>query len=70
MNAKIFYHSFAYYDLTLPISSDEIIKRLQMCLNNPQYGHKEGQKFPIFGEITIKASPPIYLDQEAASRHD
>ena len=57
-----FYHIFAYYDSPLPISgSDEIIKRLQMSLNNPQCGHKEGQKFPFFGEITIKASPPIYI---------
>ena len=31
-----------------------------MWLNNPQCGHKEGGKFPFFGEITIKASPPIY----------
>ena len=41
---------FAYYDSPLPIGSDEIIKRLQMWWNNPQCGHKEGQKFPIFLE--------------------
>ena len=29
-------HIFAYYNLPLPIGSDEIIKRLQMWLNNPQ----------------------------------
>ena len=32
-----------------------------MLLNNPQCGHKEEEKFPIFGEITIKASPPMYV---------
>ena len=32
----------------LPIGSDEINKRLQMCFNIPQCGHKEGQTFPIF----------------------
>ena len=48
MNAQIFYHIFAYYDSPLPIGADEIIKRLQMWLNNPQCGHKEGQTFPIF----------------------
>ena len=31
-----------------------------MWLNNPQCGHKEGQKFQKKIEITIKASPPIY----------
>ena len=41
-------HIFSYYDLPLPRGSDEIIKRLQMCLYNPQCGHKDGQKFPIF----------------------
>ena len=39
---------FAYYDSLLPIGSDKITKRLQMLLNNPQCGHKEGEKFPIF----------------------
>ena len=52
-------HIFAYYDLPLPIGSDEIIKRLQMWLNNPQCGHKEGQNSQFFCEITIRASPPI-----------
>ena len=28
-------HIFAYYDLPLPIGWDEIIKSLQMWLNNP-----------------------------------
>ena len=42
-------HIFAYYDLPLPIGSDEIIKRLQMWFNNPQSGHREGQNFQIFG---------------------
>ena len=56
-----FDHVFAYYDSLLPIGSDEITKRLQMWLNNPQSEHKEEEKFPIFGEITIKASPPIYI---------
>ena len=51
---------FAYYDLPLPLGSDEMIKRLKIWLNNPEFGHKEGQKFPIFfGETTIKASLPI-----------
>ena len=39
---------FKYYDSLLPIGSDEITKRLQMGLNNPQCGHKEGGKFPNF----------------------
>ena len=52
---------FAYYDSLLSIGSDEIIRRLQMRSNNPQYGCKEGRKFAIFfGEITIKAIPLIY----------
>ena len=42
-------HIVAYNDLLLTIGSDEIIKRLQRWLNNPQCGHKEGQKFPFFG---------------------
>ena len=45
---RFFDHIFAYYDSLLPIGSDEIIKRLQMWLNNPQSGHNEGQKFLIF----------------------
>ena len=45
---RFFDHIFAYYDSPLPIGSDEIIKRLQMWLNNPHCGHKEGQKFPKF----------------------
>ena len=52
-------HIFAHYDSPQPIGSDEIIKRLQMCLNNLQCGYKEGHKFPFFGVITINASPPI-----------
>ena len=44
---RFFYHIFAYYDSPLHIGSDEIIKRLQMWLNNPQCEHKEGQKFPL-----------------------
>ena len=53
---------FAYYDSLLPIGSYEIIKRLQMWLNNPQCGHKEEEKFPyFFSEITIKASPSIIV---------
>ena len=39
---------FSYCDSPLPIGSDEIIKRLQMWLDNPQCGHKKGKKFPIF----------------------
>ena len=50
---------FALYDSLLPICSDEIIKRLQIGLNNPQYGISEGPKLPFFGEIIIKASPHI-----------
>ena len=56
---RFFDHIFAYYDLLLPVGSDEIIKRLQMWSTKPQSGHKEGQKFPILGEKTIKVSPPI-----------
>ena len=40
---------FAYYDSPLPIGSDELIERLQMWLNNPQCGHKEGHKLTILG---------------------
>ena len=58
---RFFDNIFAYYDSLLLIGSDEITKRLQMCLNNPQCGHKDGEEFPIFGEITIKASPAIYI---------
>ena len=63
VNAKTFWSFFfAYSDLLLPIGSDEITTRLQMWLNNPRCGHKQGGKFPIFfNEITIKASPPIYI---------
>ena len=50
---------FAYYDSLLPIGSDEIMKGLQMLLNNLQCGHKEGENSQFFGEINIKASPPI-----------
>ena len=45
---RFFYHIFALYDSLLRIDSDEITKRLQMGLNNPQCGHKEGRKFPNF----------------------
>ena len=45
---RFFDHIFAYYDSLLPIGSDEITKRPQMWLNNPQCGHKEGGKFPFF----------------------
>ena len=41
-------HIFAYYDSLQPIVSDEINKILKMWLNNPQCGHKEGQKSPNF----------------------
>ena len=40
------------------MGSDELTKRLKMWLNNPQCG---GKNYQFFGEITIKASPPIYL---------
>ena len=52
-------HIFSNYDSLLPRGSDVIIKRLQIWLKNPEYGHKEGQKIPFFGEITIKARPSI-----------
>ena len=45
---RFFDHIFACYDSLPPIDSDEIIKRLHIWLNNPQYGHKEGQTFPFF----------------------
>ena len=41
-------HIFAYYDSILSIDSVEIVIRLQIQLNNPQCGHKEGQKFQFF----------------------
>ena len=37
-----------YYDWPLPIGLHEIIKILQIWLNKPQCGHREGQKFSIF----------------------
>ena len=40
---------FAYYALPLLIGSDEIIEEPQIWLNNQQFGHKKGQKFPILG---------------------
>ena len=55
----IFDNIFAYNDSLLPICSDEIINRIEMLLNNPHCGHKEGQTLPVFGEITIKSGPPI-----------
>ena len=64
---QIFFdHIFAYYDSLLSKGWDEITKRLQMWLNNPQCGHKEGEKFPFFGEITINASPPLCLQERVA----
>ena len=45
---RFFDHIFAYHDSLLHIGSDEITKRLHMLLNNPQCGHKEGNKFPLF----------------------
>ena len=45
---QIFYHVFAFYDLRLPIGSDEIIKRLQLLLNNPQCGQRKTQTITIF----------------------
>ena len=45
---RFFDKFLAYYDSPLPIGSDEIIKRLQVWLNNPQCGQKEGQKLPMF----------------------
>ena len=59
---RFFDHIFAYYDSLLSIGSDEITDGLQMWLNNPHCGHKEGENFQFFGEITIKVSPPIYLN--------
>ena len=46
---RIFDHIFAHYYSPLPIGSDEIFKKLQIWLNNPQCGPKEEHKFPIFG---------------------
>ena len=45
---RCFDHIFAYYDLLLPIGSDEIIEKLQIWLNNPQCGHQKGPKFSNF----------------------
>ena len=56
-----FDHIFASFDSLLRIGSDEITKRLQMLLNNPQCLHKEGEKSQFCGEITIKASSPLYI---------
>ena len=60
---RFFDHIFAYNDSLIPIGSDEIIKKLQVWWNNPQWGHKKGKNSQFFGEITIKASPPIYIYQ-------
>ena len=65
---RFFDHIFVYYDSPQPIGSDEIIKRLQMWLNNPQCGHKEGQKFQFLYEITIKACPPNYKEDLVLSK--
>ena len=45
----ILYFFILWHPMTclLPIGSDEIIKRVQMWLDNPHCGHKEGQKFPF-----------------------
>ena len=51
--------------MPLFIAADEIVKRLQKWLNNLQCGHKEGQQFPFFCEITIKANPPTYWTQQS-----
>ena len=58
---RLFDPIYVHYDLPLPVCSDVIIKSIQMWLINPQCRHKEKQKIPIFGEIPIKASPPIYI---------
>ena len=54
---KIFFdHIFACYDSLVHIGSDEIIKRLQMWLNNPQGGLIEGRFYEdvrIFQEANI-----------------
>ena len=57
---RFFDHIVAHYDSLLPIDSDEIIKRLQIWLNNPKCGQKKGKNSKNFGEIAIKASPFIY----------
>ena len=60
---RFFDHIFSYYDSPLPIGSDEIIKRLQMWLNNSKCGHKEGQKFPIFWWVNHQGeSSHMYFD--------
>ena len=58
---RFFDHIFANYDSLLPKDSDEITKRLQIWLNNPKFGHKEGGNSQFFCEITIKASSPICI---------
>ena len=48
VNATTFWSYFCILWLVLPKGLDEFIKRLQMWLNIPQCGHKEGQKLPFF----------------------
>ena len=65
---RIFDHIFAYYDSLLPIGSNEITKRLEMWFNNPQCGHKEGEKFPILWWYNHQGtSSHIYSDLEHKS---
>ena len=46
---QIFFNNvFAFYDSLLPRGLDEIINRLQLLLNNPECGHRKGQKITIF----------------------
>ena len=54
-------HIFAYYDSLLPIDSDEIIKDFKYGWIIPNGDIKKGKNSHLFGEITIKAIPPIYI---------
>ena len=56
---RLFDHIFAYHNSLIPIGSDEIPKRLQMCWIIPNEDIKKGGNFQFFDEITIKESPPI-----------
>ena len=60
---RFFDHIFAYYDLLLPISSDLITNVIDFKYSwiIPNVDIKKGKKSHFFGEIALKASPPIYL---------
>ena len=66
MNAKIFDHIFACYGSPLPRGSDDIIKKKtsNMIEYSTMWTLRRANIFIFFYEITIKASPPIYEEDQ------